>query len=349
MGCVGGAGSLLRRRRQSRQHLGRHARKRGREGARSLEQRRRRAAIRGARGPDLWPLRAVPWPSANHRAAYVGCAVAVDRDRRQARRPEVRQDAVPSQADRNGHDRIAGGQHAARYVATGGRDRHIRRAAEGPGNLALVRALWRSAGGGAASGGALLLKTLSAGRLPRPAAPALRPRRPDGARALRALPGPDAQRRATRGPLLLKALSAGRLPRTARAHTQSRPNKRAPAATSRQRDLQRPPGMSDVSRDMSLPAAIPAALRAIGFELVLRVEGFEFPHIDTGWTATPSAPARRRGSDDAGNSQVRGSGASGRVRSRIRATAKSSNQSRWAAGGAGAALGVLRGRPRALL
>jgi hypothetical protein len=41
--------------------------------------------------------------------------------------------------------------------------------------------------------------------------------------------------------------------------------------------------MSDVSRDMSLPAAMPATLRAIGFELVLHVEDYEFPHIDTGW------------------------------------------------------------------
>jgi len=41
--------------------------------------------------------------------------------------------------------------------------------------------------------------------------------------------------------------------------------------------------MSDVSRDMSLAAAMPATLRAIGFELVLRVEGYEFH--DTGWDA----------------------------------------------------------------
>ena len=43
--------------------------------------------------------------------------------------------------------------------------------------------------------------------------------------------------------------------------------------------------MSDVSRDMSLAAAMPATLRAIGFELVLHVEGYEFPQIDTGWDA----------------------------------------------------------------
>jgi hypothetical protein len=30
---------------------------------------------------------------------------------------------------------------------------------------------------------------------------------------------------------------------------------------------------------------MPATLRAIGFELVLRVEGYEFPQIDTGWDA----------------------------------------------------------------
>jgi hypothetical protein len=41
--------------------------------------------------------------------------------------------------------------------------------------------------------------------------------------------------------------------------------------------------VSDVSRDMSLPAAMPATPRAIGFELVLHVEGYEFPHFDTGW------------------------------------------------------------------
>jgi hypothetical protein len=41
--------------------------------------------------------------------------------------------------------------------------------------------------------------------------------------------------------------------------------------------------MSDVSRDVSLPAATPATLRAIGFELVLHVEGYEFPRFDTGW------------------------------------------------------------------
>jgi hypothetical protein len=34
---------------------------------------------------------------------------------------------------------------------------------------------------------------------------------------------------------------------------------------------------------VSLPAAMPAMLRAIGFELVLHVEGYEFPHLDTGW------------------------------------------------------------------
>lgn len=41
--------------------------------------------------------------------------------------------------------------------------------------------------------------------------------------------------------------------------------------------------MSDVSRDVSLPAAMPTTLRAIGFELVLHVEGYEFPRFDTGW------------------------------------------------------------------
>jgi hypothetical protein len=34
---------------------------------------------------------------------------------------------------------------------------------------------------------------------------------------------------------------------------------------------------------VSLPAAMPAALRAAGFELVLHVEGYEFPQFDTGW------------------------------------------------------------------
>jgi len=43
--------------------------------------------------------------------------------------------------------------------------------------------------------------------------------------------------------------------------------------------------MSDVSRDMSLPAVMPAKLQAAGFELVLHVEGYEFPHLDTGWDA----------------------------------------------------------------
>ncbi len=169
----------------------------------------------------------------------------------------------------------AGRQHAARHLArhlaTGGGNTHIRRAAERLGNLALVPALRRSVGGGAASGGALLLQALPPSRLPRPAAPALRTRRPATARALRPLPRPDAQRRATRGPLLLKALPPSRLPRPARARTQTKPNKRAPGATSRQRHLQQPPNVSDTSRDTS-PPPMPATLRAIGFELVLHVD-----------------------------------------------------------------------------
>ncbi len=229
--CVGGAGSLLGRQRQSRQHLGRHARARGRGAARLLEQ-RRRGATRGARRPDLGPLRAVPRPAANHRAADVGCAGAVDRDRRPARRPEVRRDPVPSKADRNCHDRVAGGQHAARHVARhvapGGGNGHLQRGGGGGlANLALVRALWRSVGGGAASGGALLLKALSAGRLPRPALSAVRPRRPDRARALRPLRRPDAHRAPARGALLLKALPAGRLARQAQARTPTKPCDRA--------------------------------------------------------------------------------------------------------------------------
>jgi hypothetical protein len=128
-----------------------------------------------------------------------------------------------------------------------------------------------------------LLKALPAGRIPRPAASAVRPRRSDRAQAVRTLPGPNAQRRASGGALLLKALPAGRIPRPARARTQTRPSKRAPGGTSHQLHLQQPPGMSEVSRDMSLPAAMPAILRAIGFELVLHVEGYEFPQFDTGW------------------------------------------------------------------
>jgi hypothetical protein len=270
--CVGGAGSLLRRRRQSRQHLGRHARERGRAGTHSLEQWGRRAT-RGARRPDLGPLRAVPRPSANHRAADVGCAGAIDRDRRGARRPEVRGDPVRSQADLTGHDRAGDRQHdprhLARHLATSGGSRHARRGRGGLGNLALVRALWQSVGGGAASGGALLLQALPASRLPRPASPALRPRRPATARALRPLPRPDAQWGATRSPLLLQALPASRLPRPARARTQTRRNQHAPAATSRRRHFQQPWGMSDVSRDVSLPASMPAKLRAADFEFRL--------------------------------------------------------------------------------
>ncbi len=40
-----------------------------------------------------------------------------------------------------------------------------------------------------------------------------------------------------------------------------------------------------MSRDVSLPAAMPATLPATGFELVLHVECYEFPHFDTGWDA----------------------------------------------------------------
>ncbi len=196
VGCVGRAGSLLRRRRQPRQHLSRHARERRRRAARLLEQ-RRRCAARGARRSDLGPLRTVSWPAAHHRAADVGRAGAVDPARRQARQPQVRRDPVYSQADRDGHDRVASDQRAARHVATGGGNRHIQRGSGGLGNLAHVRALWYSVGGGAASGGALLLKALPAGRIPRPAASAVRPRRSERAQAVRTLPRPDAQRRAT--------------------------------------------------------------------------------------------------------------------------------------------------------
>ena len=41
--------------------------------------------------------------------------------------------------------------------------------------------------------------------------------------------------------------------------------------------------MSDASRDVSLSATMPATLRATGFELVLHIEGYEFPQFDTGW------------------------------------------------------------------
>ena len=89
-----------------------------------------------------------------------------------------------------------------------GRGRASRRA----GSLTLVRALRRAAPGGAASGGALLLQALPAGRLARaaegpPSLPAAQPRRD-----VRVVRGADARWRASGGTVLLQAVPAGVLP-----------------------------------------------------------------------------------------------------------------------------------------
>jgi hypothetical protein len=192
---------------------------------------------------------------------------------------------------------------------------NIRRGRGGLANVALVRALWRSVGGGAASGGPRYCSKRCR-QAPPPASGCVRPRRPATARALRPpsararcpaacdprraiaqsaagrprlpraaasgraglrppercalpLPGPDAQRRATRGALLLKALPAGPPPALGSRTRTSQGAKRArrpPVSSSN------PPGVSDVSRDVSLPCRDAGNAARRRLELVLHVE-----------------------------------------------------------------------------
>jgi len=83
------------------------------------------------------------------------------------------------------------------------------------------------------------------------------------------LPGPDTQRRATRGALLLKALPAGPPPALGSRTRTSQGAKRArrpPVSSSN------PPGVSDVSRDVSLPCRDAGNAARRRLELVLHVE-----------------------------------------------------------------------------
>ena len=182
--------------------------------------RRRGRAARGARRSDLGPLRAVPRPSAHQRAADVGRAGAPGRYRGRARRSEVRGAAVRFEAALPITRHVRGrhrGRHVARVRCPGG-PRHL--ASRRPGGLALVRALRRAAPAGAASGGALLLQALPAGRLARaaegpPSLPAAQPRRD-----LRVVRRADARWRASGGTVLLQALPAGVLPARPQATAQ---------------------------------------------------------------------------------------------------------------------------------
>ena len=130
---------------------------------------------------------------------------------------EVRGAAVRSEAALP-PTRHARGRHRGRRVARvrcPGGPRHL--ASRCPGGLALVRALRRAAPAGAASGGALLLQALPAGRLARAAEgpsslPAAQPRRD-----VRVVRGADARRRASGGTVLLQALPAGVLPARSQA------------------------------------------------------------------------------------------------------------------------------------
>ena len=251
VGRVGGAGSLLWRWRQSRQHLGRHARARQRGGARPLEQRGGEGELPEALAAPIWGRYALfrghpritgllMWEARARSIAIAG--------ERGGRKFEEILSTPPGRSQRSRSR--ADGQHAATRRATRRHrraDRHVWRGRGGLGDLWLVRALWQSVGGGAASGGALLLKALPAGRLPRPVAPALRPRRPDRPSA-----APSATDRcpAACDPRPATAQSAAGRPPPAPG-SRSHPDQAHQARAGRHKPPAPPPANPDVS-DMSL-------------------------------------------------------------------------------------------------
>jgi len=167
----------------------------------------------------MGPLRQLPRPAANRGDAHLERRGPIAATRRQTRHRSLPGDPP---GRRDAYTRAA--RHVARHVARcrrrppPGADR--RRTATGHESYLLpLRPADRR---GRPSRGALLLKALPAGRLTRPVARAVGPRRPQAARAVRALRRADARRAAARSAVLLEALPAGRLTRQALARTRPR-------------------------------------------------------------------------------------------------------------------------------